>query len=262
MAKHGAEGAVRPPRRGGRRPASGARRGACAPRSRSSGRRSRSSDRSCRRGPTCCRPSSSRSSRRCRTTCRRSPRSRSSTVMEQELGVPWEDVFESIDPKPLAAGTIARGAPGHARRRRARRREGPAPDRAGGHRCRTSALLELFAEKVGRPPGVQAGDRHAAPCSSTCPTRCSASSTSGRRRRTSSACARCSSRYPRLGVPERVRRPLDVAAAGDGGDPGRADPRGARGPPSARRRRASCSSPTTGRSSPTASSTPTRTPGT
>jgi ubiquinone biosynthesis protein len=29
------------------------------------------------------------------------------SVMEQELGVPWEDVFESIDPEPLAAGTIA-----------------------------------------------------------------------------------------------------------------------------------------------------------
>jgi predicted unusual protein kinase regulating ubiquinone biosynthesis (AarF/ABC1/UbiB family) len=28
------------------------------------------------------------------------------TVMEEELGVPWEDVFESIDPVPLAAGTI------------------------------------------------------------------------------------------------------------------------------------------------------------
>lgn len=28
-------------------------------------------------------------------------------VMEQELGVPWEDVFDSIDPVPLAAGTIA-----------------------------------------------------------------------------------------------------------------------------------------------------------
>ena len=28
------------------------------------------------------------------------------TVMEQELGVPWEDVFGSIDPAPLAAGTI------------------------------------------------------------------------------------------------------------------------------------------------------------
>jgi ubiquinone biosynthesis protein len=28
-------------------------------------------------------------------------------VMEEELGVPWEDVFESIDPAPMAAGTIA-----------------------------------------------------------------------------------------------------------------------------------------------------------
>lgn len=28
-------------------------------------------------------------------------------VMEEELGVPWEDVFESIVPRPMAAGTIA-----------------------------------------------------------------------------------------------------------------------------------------------------------
>jgi ubiquinone biosynthesis protein len=28
-------------------------------------------------------------------------------VMEEELGVPWEDVFESIDPDSLAAGTVA-----------------------------------------------------------------------------------------------------------------------------------------------------------
>jgi ubiquinone biosynthesis protein len=28
-------------------------------------------------------------------------------VMEQELRVPWEDVFESIEPQPMAAGTIA-----------------------------------------------------------------------------------------------------------------------------------------------------------
>ncbi|HYH28299.1 MAG TPA: AarF/UbiB family protein [Actinomycetota bacterium] len=28
-------------------------------------------------------------------------------VMEQELGVPWEDVFEHLDPEPIAAGTIA-----------------------------------------------------------------------------------------------------------------------------------------------------------
>src|SRR5262249_59582147 len=27
-------------------------------------------------------------------------------VMEEELGVPWEDGFESIEPVPLAAGTI------------------------------------------------------------------------------------------------------------------------------------------------------------
>ena len=27
-------------------------------------------------------------------------------VMEEELGVPWEDVFESVEPRPLAAGTI------------------------------------------------------------------------------------------------------------------------------------------------------------
>ena len=27
-------------------------------------------------------------------------------VMEEELGVPWEDVFESVEPLPLAAGTI------------------------------------------------------------------------------------------------------------------------------------------------------------
>src|SRR5205814_6194737 len=28
-------------------------------------------------------------------------------MMERELGVPWEDVFASIDPTPPAAGTIA-----------------------------------------------------------------------------------------------------------------------------------------------------------
>jgi predicted unusual protein kinase regulating ubiquinone biosynthesis (AarF/ABC1/UbiB family) len=28
-------------------------------------------------------------------------------VIEEELGVPWEDAFESIDPTPMAAGTIA-----------------------------------------------------------------------------------------------------------------------------------------------------------
>jgi predicted unusual protein kinase regulating ubiquinone biosynthesis (AarF/ABC1/UbiB family)/nucleotide-binding universal stress UspA family protein len=68
-------------------------------------------------------------------------------VMEQELGVPWEDVFESIDPKPLAAGTIAqvhRATLANADRvvvkvQRPGAREDIEQD---------LALLELFAEKV------------------------------------------------------------------------------------------------------------------
>jgi ubiquinone biosynthesis protein len=68
-------------------------------------------------------------------------------VMEQELGVPWEDVFESIEPGPLAAGTI-----GQVHRARLE----------GGHRVvvkvqrpgaaeeieRDLGLLALFAEKA------------------------------------------------------------------------------------------------------------------
>jgi ubiquinone biosynthesis protein len=68
-------------------------------------------------------------------------------VMEEELGVPWEDVFESIDPNPLAAGTI-----GQVHRARLE----------GGHRVvvkvqrpgaaqeieRDLGLLALFAKKA------------------------------------------------------------------------------------------------------------------
>ena len=68
-------------------------------------------------------------------------------VMEEELGVPWEDVFESIEPEPLAAGTI-----GQVHRARLE----------GGHRVvikvqrpgaaeeieRDLGLLTLFAEKA------------------------------------------------------------------------------------------------------------------
>ena len=68
-------------------------------------------------------------------------------VMEQELGVPWEDVFESIDPKPLAAGTIAEvhratlanGDHVVVKVQRPGAREDIEQD---------LALLELFAEKV------------------------------------------------------------------------------------------------------------------
>jgi ubiquinone biosynthesis protein len=72
-------------------------------------------------------------------------------VMEQELGVPWEDVFDFIDPKPLAAGTIAQ----------VQRATLTAGDRVVVKVQRPTAretieqdlaLLEVFAEKVGKRP--------------------------------------------------------------------------------------------------------------
>jgi ubiquinone biosynthesis protein len=74
-------------------------------------------------------------------------------VMEQELGVPWEDVFESIDPTPMAAGTIAQvhratltdGERVVAKVQRPTAREEIEQD---------LALLEVFAEKVRDRPGL------------------------------------------------------------------------------------------------------------
>jgi ubiquinone biosynthesis protein len=74
-------------------------------------------------------------------------------VMEQELGVPWEDVFGSIDPKPLAAGTIAQvqratlanGDRVVVKVQRPTARETIEQD---------LALLEVFAENVGKRPGL------------------------------------------------------------------------------------------------------------
>jgi ubiquinone biosynthesis protein len=68
-------------------------------------------------------------------------------VMEQELGVPWEDVFDHIDPAPLAAGTIAEvhratlanGEPVVVKVQRPDAKEQIEQD---------LALLEVFAEKV------------------------------------------------------------------------------------------------------------------
>ena len=74
-------------------------------------------------------------------------------VSEQELGVPWEDVFKTIDPKPLAAGTIAQV-------HRATLENG---DRvvvkvqrptARAEIEQDLALLEVFAEKVGKRPAL------------------------------------------------------------------------------------------------------------
>ena len=74
-------------------------------------------------------------------------------VSEQELGVPWEDVFKSIDPNPLASGTIAQV-------HRATLESG---DRvvvkvqrptARAEIEQDLALLEVFAEKVGKRPAL------------------------------------------------------------------------------------------------------------
>jgi predicted unusual protein kinase regulating ubiquinone biosynthesis (AarF/ABC1/UbiB family)/nucleotide-binding universal stress UspA family protein len=72
-------------------------------------------------------------------------------VMEEELGVPWEDVFASVDPEPLASGTIAQV-------HRATLESG---DRvvikvqrptARSDIEKDLALLELFAEKTEQRP--------------------------------------------------------------------------------------------------------------
>lgn len=75
-------------------------------------------------------------------------------VFERELGVPWEDVFESIDPSPLAAGTIAQvhratlvgGDRIVVKVQRPNAREDIEQD---------LALLQVFAEKVGARPALK-----------------------------------------------------------------------------------------------------------
>jgi ubiquinone biosynthesis protein len=76
------------------------------------------------------------------------------SVMEQELGVPWEDVFETIDSRPLAAGTIAQvhraTLADHTRAVVKVQR----PD-AKEQIEQDLALLEVFAEKVAERPGLK-----------------------------------------------------------------------------------------------------------
>jgi predicted unusual protein kinase regulating ubiquinone biosynthesis (AarF/ABC1/UbiB family)/nucleotide-binding universal stress UspA family protein len=75
-------------------------------------------------------------------------------VMEQELRVPWEDVFASIDPEPLAAGTIGQvhkatledGDRVVIKVQRPNAREEIARD---------LGLLELFAEKAAERPALR-----------------------------------------------------------------------------------------------------------
>jgi ubiquinone biosynthesis protein len=75
-------------------------------------------------------------------------------VMEEELGVPWEDVFASIDPEPMAAGTIAQV-------HRATLQDGErVVVKVQRPTARTDimqdlGLLELFAEKTAERPAFQ-----------------------------------------------------------------------------------------------------------
>ena len=75
-------------------------------------------------------------------------------VMERELNVPWEDVFASIDPKPLAAGTIGQ----------VHRATLEGGDRvvvkvqrptAEGEILRDLGLLDLFAEQAMNRAGLR-----------------------------------------------------------------------------------------------------------
>ena len=121
-------------------------------------------------------------------------------VMEEELGVPWEDVFACIDPVPIAAGTIGQV---HRAQLEGGERVVVKVQRptAQDEILRDLALLELFAEKVaGAMASAQVVDM---PAVVRAPVQLAASGARllARGRATSSGCARCSSRYPRLDVP-------------------------------------------------------------
>ncbi|MFO1418700.1 MAG: AarF/UbiB family protein [Methylotetracoccus sp.] len=75
-------------------------------------------------------------------------------VSELELGVPWEDVFESIEPKPLAAGTIAQV---HRATLAGGRRVVVKVQRPNARREieQDLALLEVFAERISARPALQ-----------------------------------------------------------------------------------------------------------
>ena len=76
------------------------------------------------------------------------------SVMERELGVPWEDVFESIDPVPLAAGTIAQV---HRAMLDTGERVVVKVQRPTAEQdiFQDLSLLEMFAQKAAKRPALQ-----------------------------------------------------------------------------------------------------------
>ncbi len=75
------------------------------------------------------------------------------SVMEEELRVPWEDVFESIEPEPLAAGTIGQV---HKATLETGEQVVVKVQRPGAKDeiMRDLGLLELFAARAERRPGL------------------------------------------------------------------------------------------------------------
>jgi ubiquinone biosynthesis protein len=76
------------------------------------------------------------------------------TVMEQELHVPWEDVFLSIDAEPMAAGTIAqvhRAVLANGDRVVVKVQRPSAEEEM----CKDLALLQLFGERAKGKPGFE-----------------------------------------------------------------------------------------------------------
>jgi predicted unusual protein kinase regulating ubiquinone biosynthesis (AarF/ABC1/UbiB family) len=73
--------------------------------------------------------------------------------MEQELGVPWEDVFETIDAEPLAAGTIAQV---HRATLSSGERVVVKVQRPGARNeiMRDLALLDAFAQRLAKRPSI------------------------------------------------------------------------------------------------------------
>ena len=176
-------------------------------------------------------PSWARSSRRDRICCRRSLLEELETLqervtplaeaegvaaMERELGVPWEDVFASIDRtrwrrgrSRRSTGRRWRGASGWSSRSQRRNAERDILQDLG--------LLEMF--RLGRPaPGFRG--RSICRRWSHCSARCGASWTSGGGREPQED-ARGAGAVPAAGGAGGVRGVLDAAVAGDGGGPGR-----------------------------------------
>ncbi len=76
------------------------------------------------------------------------------SVMEQELGVPWEDVFETVEHQPLASGTIGQV---HRATLTGGDRVVLKVQRPGAQELVNEdlAVLKLFVEQIGSRPGVR-----------------------------------------------------------------------------------------------------------